>query len=87
MMYACFQHLAAALNLSPRQSGRAFRVDTWQSEAKTVEMLRVEAAKQMMELGQHPVEEDPALRMPRIGGHSRPQLRRLAVTPLRCRRR
>ena len=49
------EKLAKAANLSPRQFSRAFRKDTGQSPAKAIENLRVEAARLMMEQGQHPM--------------------------------
>src|SRR5258708_6337768 len=49
------EQLAKAANLSPRQFSRAFRKDTGQSPAKAIENLRVEAARLMMEQGQHPM--------------------------------
>jgi transcriptional regulator GlxA family with amidase domain len=45
--------LADAARLSPRQFSRAFHAETGQSPAKAVENLRVEAARLMMEEGQH----------------------------------
>ena len=59
------QHLAASLSveslaeaarLSPRQFSRTFRAETGQSPAKAVEQLRVEAARLMMEQGNHSVD-------------------------------
>jgi transcriptional regulator GlxA family with amidase domain len=41
--------LAGAANLSTRQFSRAFRVETGQSPARAVEVLRVEAARAMIE--------------------------------------
>jgi transcriptional regulator GlxA family with amidase domain len=49
------EQLAKAANLSPRQFSRAFRKETGQSPAKAIENLRVEAARLMMEQGQHPM--------------------------------
>ena len=49
------EQLAEAANLSPRQFSRAFRKETGQSPAKAIESLRVEAARLMMEQGQHPM--------------------------------
>jgi len=49
------EDLARAANLSPRQFSRAFRKETGQSPAKAIENLRVEAARMMMEQGQHPM--------------------------------
>lgn len=45
--------LADAANLSRRQFSRAFRLETGQSPAKAVETLRVEAARTMIEEGNH----------------------------------
>lgn len=50
------EQLAAAAHLSPRQFSRAFRTETGQSPAKAVEHLRIEAARLMLESGQHPIE-------------------------------
>jgi transcriptional regulator GlxA family with amidase domain len=50
------EQLADAANLSPRQFRRAFRAETGQSPAKAIEQLRVEAARLMIEQGQHPVD-------------------------------
>jgi len=48
--------LAKAANLSPRQFGRIFLAETGQSPAKAIEQLRVEAARNMIERGRHPLE-------------------------------
>jgi transcriptional regulator GlxA family with amidase domain len=48
--------LAEAARLSPRQFSRVFRQETGQSPAKAVEHLRLEAARQMMEEGRHPID-------------------------------
>jgi len=45
--------LADAANLSRRQFSRSFRLETGQSPAKAVETLRVEAARAMIEDGNH----------------------------------
>ncbi len=45
--------LADAANLSRRQFTRAFRTETGQTPAKAVETLRVEAARSMIEEGNH----------------------------------
>ncbi|MGO4437151.1 GlxA family transcriptional regulator [Rhizobium sp. RAF56] len=50
------EQLAEAAHLSPRQFSRAFRAETGQSPAKAVEILRLEAARLMMEDGRHPVD-------------------------------
>ena len=48
--------LAEAAYLSPRQFSRVFRAETGQSPAKTVENLRIEAARLMMEQSRHPID-------------------------------
>lgn len=48
--------LADAANLSRRQFSRAFRTETGQSPARAVETLRVEAARTMIEEGNHPID-------------------------------
>jgi transcriptional regulator GlxA family with amidase domain len=48
--------LAEAARLSPRQFSRAFLAETGQSPAKAIENLRVEAARLMMEEGNHPID-------------------------------
>jgi transcriptional regulator GlxA family with amidase domain len=48
--------LAEAAHLSPRQFSRAFRAETGQPPAKAVEILRIEAARLMMEQSRHPIE-------------------------------
>lgn len=48
--------LAEAARLSPRQFSRVFREETGQSPAKAVEMLRLEAARTMLEEGRHPMD-------------------------------
>jgi transcriptional regulator GlxA family with amidase domain len=50
------EKLAEAAHLSPRQFSRTFRAETGQSPAKAVEILRLEAARHMMEQGRHPVD-------------------------------
>lgn len=50
------EQLAEAAHLSPRQFSRAFRAETGQSPAKAIETLRLEAARAMMEEGNHPIE-------------------------------
>jgi transcriptional regulator GlxA family with amidase domain len=47
------EELAEAARLSPRQFSRVFHAETGQSPAKAVELLRVEAARMMMEEGRH----------------------------------
>ncbi|ANN72661.1 GlxA family transcriptional regulator [Bordetella bronchialis] len=47
------EELADAARLSPRQFSRVFREETGQSPAKAVEVLRLEAAKAMLEDGRH----------------------------------
>lgn len=51
------EKLASAAGLSPRQFSRAFRAETGHSPAKAVEMLRLEAAKLMLDEGHHAIEE------------------------------
>jgi transcriptional regulator GlxA family with amidase domain len=48
--------LADAANLSTRQFSRTFRTETGQSPARAIELLRVEAARAMMEDSNHPVD-------------------------------
>jgi transcriptional regulator GlxA family with amidase domain len=48
--------LAEVARLSPRQFSRAFRSETGQSPAKAIENLRVEAARIMIDEGEHPVD-------------------------------
>jgi transcriptional regulator GlxA family with amidase domain len=48
--------LAEAARLSPRQFSRAFHAETGQSPARAIEILRVEAARLMMEEGRHPMD-------------------------------
>src|SRR5471032_2442949 len=48
--------LADAANLSRRQFSRSFRIETGQSPARAVESLRVEAARAMIESGNHPID-------------------------------
>ncbi|MFQ6242652.1 GlxA family transcriptional regulator [Sinorhizobium meliloti] len=50
------EELAEAASLSPRQFSRVFREETGQSPAKAVEMLRLEAARLMLEDGRHPMD-------------------------------
>jgi transcriptional regulator GlxA family with amidase domain len=50
------EDLARAANLSPRQFSRIFQSETGQSPAKAIEQLRVEAARNMIERGRHPLE-------------------------------
>ncbi|ARP84587.1 AraC family transcriptional regulator [Bordetella genomosp. 8] len=47
------EELAQAASLSPRQFSRVFREETGQSPAKAVELLRLEAARAMLEDGRH----------------------------------
>lgn len=49
------EELAVVANLSPRQFSRAFQTETGQSPAKAVELLRVEAARFLLEEGRHTV--------------------------------
>ena len=48
--------LADAAHLSRRQFSRSFRLETGHSPAKAVETLRVEAARSMLEQGNHPID-------------------------------
>ncbi len=48
--------LAGAANLSTRQFSRTFRVETGQSPARAVEVLRVEAARAMIEGSNHSID-------------------------------
>ncbi|CAN7642466.1 GlxA family transcriptional regulator [Pseudoduganella sp. LjRoot289] len=48
--------LADAAHLSRRQFSRTFRIETGQSPARAVEVLRVEAARGMIEAGNHPID-------------------------------
>jgi transcriptional regulator GlxA family with amidase domain len=50
------KQLADAAHLSPRQFSRAFREETGQTPAKSIENLRLEAARVMMEQSRHPAE-------------------------------
>jgi transcriptional regulator GlxA family with amidase domain len=49
------EELAVVASLSPRQFSRAFQAETGQSPAKAVELLRVEAARFLLEEGRHTV--------------------------------
>jgi transcriptional regulator GlxA family with amidase domain len=49
------EQLASVANLSVRHFRRAFQAETGHSPAKAIEMLRVEAARLMIEEGRHPV--------------------------------
>ncbi|GGD77999.1 GlxA family transcriptional regulator [Caballeronia grimmiae] len=49
------EELADVANLSPRQFSRTFVTETGQSPAKAVERLRLEAARFMIEQGQHTI--------------------------------
>lgn len=51
------EQLAEKANLSPRQFSRSFRAETGRSPAKAIEALRVEAARQMIEVGRLSNEE------------------------------
>jgi len=48
--------LAEAANLSTRQFSRTFRIETGQSPARAIEVLRVEAARAMIEASNHPID-------------------------------
>jgi transcriptional regulator GlxA family with amidase domain len=47
------EELADVAGLSPRQFSRAFSAETGQSPAKAIELLRVEAARLLLEQGRH----------------------------------
>jgi transcriptional regulator GlxA family with amidase domain len=51
------EELAQAASLSPRQFSRVFRAETGQSPARAVELLRVEAARIMIEDGRHSLDD------------------------------
>ncbi|KQS96422.1 MULTISPECIES: GlxA family transcriptional regulator [unclassified Rhizobium] len=48
--------LAEAANLSPRQFSRAFQSETGQSPAKAIELMRLEAARILMEDSRHSID-------------------------------
>ncbi|MDY0977892.1 GlxA family transcriptional regulator [Massilia sp. CFBP9012] len=48
--------LAEAANLSTRQFSRSFRLETGQSPARAIEVLRVEAARAMIETSNHSID-------------------------------
>jgi transcriptional regulator GlxA family with amidase domain len=48
--------LAEAANLSTRQFSRTFRIETGQSPARAIEVLRVEAARAMIEGSNHSID-------------------------------
>ncbi|WP_394778923.1 GlxA family transcriptional regulator [Undibacterium sp.] len=50
------EELAEVAHLSPRQFSRAFAEETGQTPAKAIENLRVEAARNMIEEGRHPID-------------------------------
>jgi len=50
------EELAYVANISPRQFSRLFHAETGHTPAKAVENLRLEAARLMMEEGNHPIE-------------------------------
>jgi transcriptional regulator GlxA family with amidase domain len=50
------EQLADAAALSPRQFSRIFVAETGRTPAKAIERLRLEAAREMMEEGRHPIE-------------------------------
>ncbi|MES2072089.1 MAG: GlxA family transcriptional regulator [Pseudomonadota bacterium] len=50
------EELAEVAHLSPRQFSRAFAEETGQTPAKAIENLRVEAARNMIEDGRHPID-------------------------------
>jgi len=49
--------LANAARLSPRQFSRAFHAETGQPPAKSIEILRVETARNLMEQSRHSIDE------------------------------
>lgn len=51
------ERLADAVNISPRQFGRAFRAETGETPARAVERLRAEAARGKVEAGSDPIEQ------------------------------
>ncbi|MGB3124427.1 MAG: GlxA family transcriptional regulator [Pseudomonas sp.] len=50
------EQLAEVAHLSPRQFSRLFRTETGQTPAKAIERLRIEAARLMLESGDHPID-------------------------------
>lgn len=48
--------LAYVANMSPRQFSRVFHTETGETPAKAIERLRVESARLMMEVGNHPID-------------------------------
>lgn len=50
------EQLAEVAHLSPRQFSRLFRSETGQTPAKAIERLRIEAARLMLESGDHPID-------------------------------
>ena len=48
--------LAEGTHLSPRQFSRLFRSETGHTPAKAIERLRIEAARLMLESGDHPID-------------------------------
>lgn len=48
--------LAEVAHLSPRQFSRLFHTETGQTPAKAIERLRIEAARLMLESGDHPID-------------------------------
>jgi transcriptional regulator GlxA family with amidase domain len=51
------EQLAEVARLSPRQFGRAFRMETGRTPAKAVERLRLETARLMLEESRHTVDQ------------------------------
>lgn len=49
------EDLADVAHLSPRQFSRAFKLETGQSPARAVEMMRLEAASEMIRSAEHPL--------------------------------
>lgn len=50
------EQLAEVAHLSPRQFSRLFRAETGQSPAKAIERLRIEAARLLLESGDHSID-------------------------------
>ena len=50
------ERLADVAHLSPRQFSRLFRSETGHTPAKAIERLRIEAARLMLESGDHPID-------------------------------
>jgi transcriptional regulator GlxA family with amidase domain len=72
------ERLAGVAGVSPRQFSRVFRAETGKSPAKVVEQLRVEAARLMIEDGDHGIEQV----VRETGFANREQLRRAFLRTL-----